>query len=144
MIRGCDTLVSEFQELYIMSGMNVDVSKNRDSSQLDMIFLRTGLRGITECKDYRYLDEVSRFVFGYADTWMGFEDNAPLSKINVQNTERSNRMMSEKHSKGWSTKDLDDMRNSVSTFKKAVWDLFWSSLWPQSEHSQVSYFGSSF
>lgn len=55
---------------------------------------------------------------------IGFQDSAPLTNINIQDIELSNRLLSGNYSKFFSTKDLDDVRHSFYTFKTAVWDLF--------------------
>lgn len=38
---------------------------------------------ILESKDYRILDIVFQLVFGYADTWMWFQEGAPMTNIHV-------------------------------------------------------------
>lgn len=73
---------------------------------------------------YWYLDIVLLFVFGYADTWMGSEDISTFNKIHFHYTELNNLLMSYNYSTCWSTKDLDDILQQLSTFKKAVWGLF--------------------
>lgn len=79
---------------------------------------------MNEKNDYRASDIVFPFVFGYGDSWMGFDDTAQLTKIHVQHTELNNRATSQNYSKGWSTEDLADMHKSVSTFKNSFWALF--------------------
>lgn len=59
------------------------------------------------------------FLFEHADTWMCFEDNALLTNLHVQYTKLSNRLVSDNYPNGWSTRDFDCMRHSLSTFKKA-------------------------
>lgn len=56
--------------------------------------------------------------------WKGYEDDAPLTKINVQYTELTNRLMSYIQSKQLSSDYLAGMRSSVYHFKKAVSPLF--------------------
>lgn len=78
-----------------MPGMNVKSSKHEDSSHLNTVLLKTGLRGMLEGKEYRQLDIVSPIVFGYAYISMDFENNALLTKIHVQYTELGNRLVSD-------------------------------------------------
>lgn len=77
-----------------MPGVNLDVSNHKSYSKVNGTLPPDGLRGVLECKDYRYLDIVSPFVLGCVDTWMALEDNPPLTKIHIQHTELSNRLMS--------------------------------------------------
>ena len=123
-LRGCNSILSEFQRYYIMPGMKVDLSKHEGSAQLNGIFLPTGLRGMVEGKDYRVLDIVFPFVFGYADIWLGSQDEAPLTRIHVFYTDLVNRLMSNNHSRGWSAADMDELQNAVREFKKLLWCVF--------------------
>ena len=107
-----------------MPGMKVDLSKHEGSAQLNGIFLPTGLRGMVEGKDYRVLDIVFPFVFGYADIWLGSQDEAPLTRIHVFYTDLVNRLMSNNHSRGWSAADMDELQNAVREFKKLLWCVF--------------------
>lgn len=77
-----------------------------------------------EGKENRALDIVFPFVLAYVDTWTGFQDDAPLTKLHVQYTELTNRLMTDNFHNGWSSSDLDNIRVSISTFKHAFWTLF--------------------
>lgn len=72
-IRGCNPASSEFQKYYTIPVMNVDTSKNKDSSQLDRSFIPIGLRKMLNGKDLWYLHVVFPLVFGYADTLLGLQ-----------------------------------------------------------------------
>lgn len=62
--------------------------------------------------------------FGYADTRMKFQDEAPLTHIHFQYTEMVNWLISTNYSAGWSTYDVEGMRSPILHFKKSMWCLF--------------------
>lgn len=70
--------------------------------------------------NYRSLDLFFPFVLVYTDTFMEYEDEAPLRKVHVQYTDIKNRLISDNYPKGWSTSDLAEMNSAVYHFKK-VW-----------------------
>lgn len=123
-LRGCNTVLAEFQKYYVPPGLRVDFSKHEGSSQLNGIFVQDGLRGMLEGKDYRTLDCFFPFIFAYVDSWLGYSEEAPLTKIHVLYTDLVNRLMSDNYSNGWSDAELQDLRSTVLTFKKQVWSLF--------------------
>ena len=123
-LRGCNTVLAEFQKYYVMPGVKVDFSKHEGSSQLNGIFVQDGLRGMLEGKDYRTLDMFFPFIFGYVDSWLGYAEDAPLTKIHVMYTDLVNRLMSNNNGNGWSTGELQDLRSAVHLFKEHVWTLF--------------------
>lgn len=123
-LRGCNTALAEFQKYYVMPGVKVDFSKHEGSSQLNGIFVQDGLRGMLEGKDYRTLDMSFPFIFGYVGTWLGYYEDASLTRVHVMYTDLVNRVMSDNNSNGWSTEDLEELRSTVLLFKKQVWALF--------------------
>lgn len=68
-----------------MPGMNLECSKHEVSFQLNGTFEPTSSRGILAVKDSRYLN-MFPICIREADSWMGWEDNAPLTNIHVQYT----------------------------------------------------------
>lgn len=54
-----------------------------------------------EDNDYRALELFFPLGFAYEETWMGYEDEAPLMKIKVQYTAITNRLISNNYSNRW-------------------------------------------
>ena len=123
-LRGCNTVLSVFQNEYMMPGTRVDFSKKEGSSQLNGIYMTRGLRGMLEGKDYRALDVMFPFVFGYVDCWLGTSAEASLTKIHVSYTDLVNRLMTDNFGEGWSAADFSDMQKEVSAFKEDISKLF--------------------
>lgn len=128
-LRGCNSVLSEFQKYYIIQRMKVDFSKHKGSSQLNGIFLAIVLRWMLEGKNKRlWISSFSlylfRFVFGYIDTWMGFQDESPPTNIHDQYTYIVNRLISNNYSTWWSKDDVEEMSSSIRQFKKSMWRLF--------------------
>lgn len=85
-------LVSEVLHHFI-NDMKVYLSQYYGSSQLNQIFLPTGLRGVLEVKSNMCLDSVFPFVFIYAENWIVFQENAPSTRIHVLETDTVNSSM---------------------------------------------------
>ena len=67
---GVYTVLAEFQKCCVTPGVKVDFSKH-DSSQLNRIFVKDGLRGMPEGMDSRTL-EMFPFYFRYIDSLLGY------------------------------------------------------------------------
>ena len=123
-LRGCNTLLRYFENSHLMPGTRIDFSKKEASSQLNGFYTSTGLRGMLEGKDFKALDFVFPFIFAYVDTWLGYEDSAPLTKLHVSYTSLTNQIMSDNYGNGWSTSDLTTLRHDISAFKINVTSVF--------------------
>lgn len=91
---GFKTALCDFQEFYVMSRMTVVFLQPEGSSELNGIFLQTGLRCILESKENTALQLFFPFVYAYAVKVTGFLEDAPLAKIHVQYTDISNLLTS--------------------------------------------------
>lgn len=116
--RGFNTVMSEFQQYYVISSMKVSLSKPGCPCQLNCILLQTDLRGLLIYKDCRSLDLSFPFVFKYVDKWKGFSEDEPLPKIQVEYPDASNHPMSDTYSTVWCLKGLENMREKLCNFKK--------------------------
>lgn len=123
-LRVCNSFQSAFQTYYIMPGMKVSFSKLEGSSQLNVISLPTGLICVLERKFCRSLKIVFPFVFRYADTCMGIQENAPLTNIHVIYTDVVNLLISNNHGGGFSIDNAYSMESFVLDFKPSFWRLF--------------------
>lgn len=79
---------------------------------------------MTERKNYRLLEIIFPFVFGFDDTRMGFQEDSPLKHIHVLYTGTVNGLISNNYSGGWFADDVDAMRSSVWECKTNIWPLF--------------------
>lgn len=64
-----------------------------------------------EGKHYRVSDILVPFIYIFADTFLRLQDDAPFTDINLLYTSLLNKLLSNNYSKGWSTKNLDNMKS---------------------------------
>jgi len=79
-LRACNSVLRQMERDSQISGLHVDFSTKESSTQLNGIFLSTGLRGMLEGKDYRNLDYVFPFVSAYVDRFRGMHDDPSLTQ----------------------------------------------------------------
>lgn len=79
------------------------------SPQLNGILITTGLREMIEGKYYKALELVFPFVFGYADAWMGLQDDDILTNIHALYNSMGKQLLPNSYCIGWLTKDVDEM-----------------------------------
>jgi hypothetical protein len=118
------------QEHYITNSIRIDFSKKEASSQLNGIYVTAGVRGMLEGKDFHNLDAYFPFIFGYVDCWLGYEHEAPLTKVHTAYTDIVNTLLSDNLGVGWTDMDLENMQSRIQSFKAMVSDLF-SSEFPR-------------
>lgn len=75
-------------------------------------------------KDYMDYDYVFTFVFGYADTWMGLQDDDTLIHTHVLYTSMFTELLSKNYFKVKSTKYVDNMISNVTMTKTSIWLFF--------------------
>lgn len=109
-------MLSEFQQYYTIPGMKVYFSKNDDWSQLNVIFLQTGLKRMLKGEDYHALDFFFPSAFAYVSTWARLSQDVFLTNIHVQNTIIINLLMWDNYKNGWAVKDVENMRETVCNF----------------------------
>lgn len=80
MICGVENTSFRVSEVIYHACYERGLYKHEDSSLLNRIFVPIVLRCMLEGKDYRYLDIVLHVVFGYAYTWIGFEEHFPINQ----------------------------------------------------------------
>jgi hypothetical protein len=123
-LRGCNTILSVFQDEYITSATRVDFSKKEASSQLNGIYTSAGVRGMLEGKDHKNLDAFFPFVFSYVDVWLGYENKAPLTMVYTMYVDIVNKLTTDNFGNGWTADDRKTLRDSIHVFKKLVSSVF--------------------
>ena len=126
-LRGLNTLLRFFQANSTLPGIRVDFSKNECTSQLNGIYTSTGLRGMLEGKDYKNLDSLFPFLYGYVDRWLGNAEDCHLTKLHTEYTDLQQSVMTDNHGYGWTDKDIQNLRSSISDFKKHMVSSFQDS-----------------
>jgi len=86
-LKVCNAILAEVENTYPASGLHVDFSKTEKTSQLNGLFLREGVRGMLEGKNFRAVDMVFPFVLSFIDRILGFQGTADLTSVHTMYTE---------------------------------------------------------
>lgn len=81
MLCACKRLLSAIEKDSGDAELWVDFSKVDTLSEVKALFTKINLQGLVEGKDYRALDTVFPFVFGFIDRVPGRAEEVPMTKV---------------------------------------------------------------
>lgn len=117
-------MLSAIEQNFRAPGLHVDFSKYGDSTQLNGLFTKDGLRGMLEGKDYRSVDMVFPFVAAFIYRCTGLEEDAPLTRINTTYSEIFNKLLNDGPEEGWSEQDIISLGDDITSCKTSVIKTF--------------------
>ena len=105
-MNASNAILAEIEKNYSATGLHVDFSKKEKTAQLNGFFLRDGVRGMLEGKNYRAIDLVFPFIAAFVDRALGFQDQPTLTTLNMMYTELMLTLLHDLPRKGFCDADV--------------------------------------
>ena len=122
-LRACNSILRAIQEDCGSSGIHIDFSTKETSSNLNGIFLETGVRGMLEGKDYRNLDYFFPFVAAFVDRISGCTEGS-LTLVHTLYSKLLHELLVEVEYEGISTIQLKKIQCLINLLKRESKKLF--------------------
>lgn len=87
LLMATNAILADIQKNYPAPGLQVDFSKKEASVQLNGFFMKEGIKGMLEGKNYRSVDMVFPFISAFIDRVTGFENAADMTRVCTLYTE---------------------------------------------------------
>ena len=123
-LRACNAILRQIEIDSHISQLHVDFSKKESSTQLNGIFLATGIRGMLEGKDFKNLDYVFPFIAAYVDRFRDKPNDPSLTVINAMYSDLLFKLFHTVQLYGMSQSDLKEIESHVCELKKKAKEVF--------------------
>jgi len=123
-LKSFNAILAEIEKNYPATGLHVDFSKKEKSAQMNGFYLRDGVRGMLEGKNYRAVDMVFPFLAAFFDRAVGFSQDPSFTALNTMYTDIMVCVLHDYPRSGISSEDVEDLGNRVLQFKEAVIAFF--------------------
>jgi len=123
-LKAANAILAEIEKKYPATGIHVDFSKKEKTAQLNGFFLRDGVRGMLEGKNFRSIDLVFPFIASFIDRALGFQGNPVITTVKTMHTEVMVTCLHDFPRKGVSEVDLQDFEKKIYNFKKTVMQFY--------------------
>lgn len=127
LLRAGNSILSNIDEKYPMNGKRVDFSRQEYRTGINGLFLKTGVRGMLEGKDWKNIDMVFPFVAAFVDKMSGCRKGGLLTKVNVQYTEILHDVYYNFPAEGVTESDIMLLKQKITSFQKGCIKLFGES-----------------
>ena len=119
-LRAVNSILATIEKDFGAPGLHIDFSKHERSTQLNGLYVREGLRGMLEGKNYRALDMVFPIIVGFLERCLGFASAPVLTDLHVRYSELMLKTQFDIVESGVSPAVVAQLKEDIHNFKQEM------------------------